>query len=305
MASPFTPPPLNGLTMEALRKERLACHYLYLETLNCVIKSSCVPCLYKLFPDGGKDAVLAQVGATALSKETEQADEFLKKLCLPSNQRPELCPRAKADRESKPFTIYCSSVGAADVAAAPKSFLTVGDGDFTYSLSLANLLCDGSASEVPLTATSHESLQSVLTTYKPHAQETLAALRALGVTVLHGVDATALADTPELLRESKNKKRKLDEPGEEEKRKMKRYDVVIWNFPCISLPAGADGQARELQANKELLAKFFLNVRRCLTKGTGEVHISHKTIEPFSWWGIRQIASENGFDFAYAVVFDR
>eukprot|EP01034_Spumella_vulgaris_P007640 gene7640-9737_t len=85
---------------------------------------------------------------------------------------------------------------------------------------------------------------------------------------------------------------------------MKHFDVVIWNFPCSSLPAGADGQAKELEANRELLTLFFKNVHAFLRKGTGEVHISHKTVEPFSWWGIKQLAKDSGFDFAYAVIFD-
>lgn len=293
------------------RGERSVCHHVYLETLNCIIKRSCIPCLYKLFPEGGKDVALAQVGTVALSGGIEVDHELLKRISLPCNQRPEQCPRSKPSPEVQSNTLYSPSTGQTKIAGAPTSILTVGDGDFTFSLSLATLLRTKEGSnQMEITATSHESQQSVLTTYKPHSQETLAQLKALGATVLHGVDATDLANTPELCKSSKHKKRKHDDDvGDDintsDKVKMKRHDVVVWNFPCISLPAGADGQARELQANKELLAKFFANVRRCLTKGTGEVHISHKTIEPFSWWGMRQIAAENGFDFAYAVVFDR
>jgi 25S rRNA (uracil2634-N3)-methyltransferase len=200
-----------------------------------------------------------------------------------------------------------------EVPGYPGTFLTVGDGDFTFSLGLMEILkkdAEHSGRTVQLTATSHESERSVLDTYKPHARSTLDTLRSLGATVLHGVDATALAETVELRREGKvergKKRKQCDDDGSGNiSYKMKRYDVVIWNFPCISLPAGADGQARELLANQQLLAKFFQNVRRCLTKGSGEVHISHKTIEPFSWWGIKQIAAENGFEFAYAIAFDK
>jgi 25S rRNA (uracil2634-N3)-methyltransferase len=181
------------------------------------------------------------------------------------------------------------------------AILTVGDGDFSFSLSLANQLLSNDTAK--LTATSHESLKSVLDTYKPHSQATLASLRSLGATVLHEVDATNLAATTELHSERESKHGKKDK--DEIKVKLKKFDVVIWNFPCLSLPAGADGQAKELAANRELLTSFFNNVHQFLRKGTGEVHISHKTVEPFSWWGIKQLAAESGFDFAYAVIFDR
>jgi Domain of unknown function (DUF2431) len=70
--------------------------------------------------------------------------------------------------------------------------LVVGDGDFSFSLSVAR------SSNPPLPypgknmfATSHESETSVMATYQSCA-EIVCELRELGVTVLHDIDATSL-----------------------------------------------------------------------------------------------------------------
>eukprot|EP00428_Durinskia_dybowskii_P078881 CAMPEP_0170362260 /NCGR_PEP_ID=MMETSP0117_2-20130122/4241_1 /TAXON_ID=400756 /ORGANISM="Durinskia baltica, Strain CSIRO CS-38" /LENGTH=397 /DNA_ID=CAMNT_0010616673 /DNA_START=6 /DNA_END=1199 /DNA_ORIENTATION=- len=299
-------------------KGRDICLYAHLETVNCVVKSGCIPCIYKLFPEGMKDPMLVKVANLAMSGRFEEPmdgkESILSGFIIPHNQRPEQCPRAKASMDPQqilPHSMYTSCSGQPVDDRIPRSILTVGDGDFSFSLSLARLLSADAGVEEKgkLTATSHESLQSVLQTYKPHAVDTLKQLKDLDAIVLHDVDATALYNTAELCKncEKPGKKRKHSpsDPTKETKCRMKRHDIVIWNFPCISLPAGADGQAKELLANQELLSKFFANVHACLSKHKGEVHISHKTIEPFSWWGIKEIAANNGFDFAYAVAFDK
>jgi len=274
--------------------------FLHTTTLTCAIDNQCIPCLYKLFPEGKDDPLLK-------SLESISSWRIKNRMKFPTNVRPEMCPRTRASATMEgccsmylPTSLYemQSEDATSDDADSKMTVLTVGDGDFSFSLSLANQLLSNES--VKLTATSHESLKSVLDTYKPHSQATLASLRKLGATVLHGVDATNLALTNELHKPSTR-----DKVKDKEKQKMQRFDVVIWNFPCLSLPAGADGQARELEANRELLTLFFKNVHSFLRKGTGEVHISHKTVEPFSWWGIKQLAKDSGFDFAYAVVFDR
>jgi len=287
--------------------------YVHKATLHCATKRLCIPCLYKLSPTG----------------------QFGKVKCAP-NQRPEECPRS------------FRPAGTSDAGAAyqglyhpdmQQSVLTVGDGDLSFSLSIARGVAAayalsgsssdkkkhaegvaGSSSAFRLTATTHESLQSLLATYTD-AADNIASLVALGVTVLHEVDATHLAVSSVA---------------------KHRFDVIVWNFPCVGVPAvirsakeatassasasasaiagdgaegvivletGKDGQVDELEQNVQLLKKFFENAPSHLTQtGTGgEVHVTHKTIEPFNWWNIPAINanSKSGLVAAGSVVFDR
>ena len=66
-----------------------------------------------------------------------------------------------------------------------------------------------------------------------------------------------------------------------------------------------DGQTKELEDNKNLLRKFFLNIFPYLKDDSSEIHITHKTIEPFSWWGVINLAEDSGLFCHGAVIFDR
>lgn len=227
--------------------------YVHQQTLNCFVENNCVPCLYKIInePTSGH-------GTTA-------AD-------CPPNVRPEQCLRSKATNARESFTGLYSK---------KHSLLTVGDGDLSFSLSL--MKC---GKRKQLTATTYESLETLISVY-PTSQPIIVELSSMhGVTVLHGVDATNLSLSVDLPK--------------------KTFDVVIWNFPCIRANAGADGQVSEIDINKNLLRSFFSNVRRYLKpNGPREIHITHKTIEPFSWWNIVGLAEEAGLYFIGSVVFDR
>ena len=281
------------------------------ETLECVLKSKCIPCLYKLFPDGVRDEWLRRIASEATGSNMEDAEKLFNDLKYPKNQRPEQCPRSKVDPERSVLNLYTGLLlpESSTTDDDKLSILTVGDGDFSFSLSIANLLLNKKNETlnktIELTMTSHESKRSVLDTYKPYVNQTLTELTNLGAIVLHDVDATNLRNTEELQKLKKKRKHHENNENHENSVKMKRYNVIIWNFPCISLPAGADGQSKELIANKQLLAGFFQNIHSCMKKGHSEVHLTHKTIEPFSWWGVKEIAKENGFDFAYAIAFDK
>lgn len=161
-----------------------------------------------------------------------------------------------------------------------KSILTVGDGNFSYSLALARSL--GPESGVRLVFSSHESKKTVLETY-PDCNYILNELSAIkNVRVLYEVDAT----------------------DAEQMKTLGKFDRVIWNFPCVRAPGGMDGQNREMEANKKLLNDFFAHVSQMLTP-TGEVHVTHKTKMPFGQWGIEKIAKTNKLRHEQSIVFDR
>ena len=164
---------------------------------NSSSSSPCIPCLYKLFPSG-----------VVPSTTTEISGEH--QLKLPPNQRPELCPRAAPSSSYQGLYVRHNRI------------LTLGDGDFSFSLSIAHGLYESSCSGDDsgrgketaenhtsgssrssssssttchnLTATSHESLAQLHLTYEAVGiTDKLQELRDRGVTVLHEVDATNLA----------------------------------------------------------------------------------------------------------------
>lgn len=214
------------------------------ETLRCA-ETRCVACCYKI-------ALYSRPG-------------------LLPNVRPELCPRMAS--ASPP----AGRVGLYDAGKLAR-VLTVGDGNFSYSLALGKAL----APRVEVVATSHESRETVVETY-PDGARILDELAAMDkVTVLHGVDAT----------------------DAQQMHALGQFDRVIWNFPCVRAPRGEDGQNQEMEVNKKLLADFFAHVARMLTPG-GEVHVTHKTKPPFGQWGIEAIAEASGLRHSASVIFDR
>lgn len=228
------------------------------DTLNCVLESKCIPCLYKIFPAGIKDTDILErdIGAQ-----------------FPPNQRPEMCPRANIG--SRRLGLHCG------LYSKNNRVLTLGDGDFSFSLALSTVLGKN------ITATSYEPLESVSVTY-PTGERNIQSLKANHVLVLHQVDASNLSQCSEL--------------------ENCLFDVIVWNFPCVGVPTamGADGQVTHLEENIDMLRRFFSNISPYIDiEGKGEVHLTHKTVEPFSWWNITEIAETCGFDWLGSVVFDR
>jgi len=134
--------------------------------------------------------------------------------------------------------------------------------------------------------TSYESQDTVLSTY-PSSRSNINALKEMGCHVLFEVDATNLANTKVINDKCKD-----------------YFDAIIWQFPCIAVSKGADGQVNELAENQELLRNFFKNAQDLLND-TGEIHVTHKTSEPFSWWKIINLGIESGLKYEGSVIFDR
>jgi hypothetical protein len=137
--------------------------FLHSTTYNCAVQNRCIPCLYKIFPDGAEDNLLKRMIVTMnLSSKTmhsfqstaeldevecKTAKKFLNRVDFPRNVRPEMCPRS---------TEPAHTTGAATIMTETENnlyshlesdpigerfdVLTVGDGDFSFSLSLAEQL---------------------------------------------------------------------------------------------------------------------------------------------------------------------
>ena len=236
--------------------------YMCLGQLKCA-RGGCVPC---------RRAVFAAAGARNAP-----------------NARPETCPRYARDAREvsvKRMGLYRSG---------RRRLLTVGDGDFSFSLALARAFGgDG------VVATSYETRESLESVYGESCARTLEALAETGATVAHGVDASALDETlPEKCR------------GE-------KYDCVVWNFPCVARAAdgtateaalnGFDARsAEELEANRALVESFVSGASSYLVPEKGEIHITHKVGMQCDW-SISKAASScrsSELTCAGAVVFDR
>jgi hypothetical protein len=238
-------------------------------TLECAVNNRCVPCLYKICCNGSTDAL----------SSTRPV------LHLPPNVRPELCPRSRSILSKDYSGLYKAPPSECRV-------LTVGDGDLSFSLSIAKYFYDFYGSARNVVATTHESYDSVCTTYKD-GKKHIDLLAKTGAQVYHRVDATNLVQT--LKRKPARGTSVVDQ----------HFHFVLWNFPCIRIEKGADGQVSELDQNKQLIRQFFANVEPYLVPDNGEVHLAHKTIEPFSWWGVEDIAKEEHFDCLRRIVFDK
>ena len=137
--------------------------YICKSTLECATKNLCIPCAYKIYPTGVVDA-----------------NESL--IHLRSNVRPEMCPRAGITQYENCIYQHRNRI------------LTIGDGDFSFSLSVARS-CRSKSEKINLVATSHETLNSVLKTYQD-SKSILSTLGKIpGVIILHEVDATKLRET--------------------------------------------------------------------------------------------------------------
>ncbi|XP_020255312.1 heavy metal-associated isoprenylated plant protein 41-like [Asparagus officinalis] len=144
--------------------------------------------------------------------------------------------------------------------------LIVGDGDFSFSLSLAYAF--GSAFNI--VATSKDSYVSVLKKYK-RAKSNLQCLKELGATILHGVDATKMKYHTEL--------------------RMQKFDRIVFNFPHAGFK-GKEDNMRVMNLHKKLVNGFFKNASRML-RPYGEVHVSHKVEHPFHKWNLEELASKS------------
>jgi 25S rRNA (uracil2634-N3)-methyltransferase len=198
------------------------------------------------------------------------------------NVRPECCPRANvATKSGGSAGRLCEDhhdSSARNIMGYQKgmSVLTVGDGDFTFSLAVARLVCAKGLGSV--TATSYEEKTTLQKVY-PDFESTLKELQVHHVDVCYKVDATRLDDTLP-------KSFKSTQDG-----RQRKYHRIIWNFPCTAKEYGQDGQNSAMEENKALVRRFVSNALPYLSQN-GEILMAHKTKPPYCQWGLEFVALE-------------
>ena len=208
--------------------------------------------------------------------------------------RPECCPRSKETITHEVTDETDAMLDAVMGYQKGMSVLTIGDGDFTFSLAVARLVCAKNFGRV--VATSYEDRTTLQNVY-PDFDSTLSELQQHHVQVCYKVDATNLDTT--LPRTIGN---------------GQRYQRIIWNFPCTAISSGQDGQNSAMEENKELVRKFVRNALSYLTSD-GEILMAHKTKPPYCQWGLEKVALEGlggaeskrvvEFEYKGRVVFDK
>ncbi|KAK4594494.1 hypothetical protein RGQ29_018252 [Quercus rubra] len=144
--------------------------------------------------------------------------------------------------------------------------LLVGEGDFSFSLSLAHSF--GSASNI--LASSLDPYDVLMENYED-AKWNLANLENLGASLLHGVDATKLKRHSDL--------------------RWRKFDRIIFNFPHAGYH-GNEAHTRVIKMHRNLVHGFFSSARGML-RADGEIHVNHKTTAPFCHWNRRELALKN------------
>lgn len=164
--------------------------------------------------------------------------------------------------------------------------LLIGEGNFSFANSLANLLQTGEN----IVATCFDSEETVHEKY-PDAADEIQSFMEMDGQVLFGVDGTKL--------------------GKNKALKNRKFTRVVFNFPHVG--AGIKDQDRNILENTRMLKAFFESAMNRLTvkqnektytkeyyqnnvipNVDGEILVTLKTGEPYSQWDIKGIAKVVG-----------
>ncbi|EOA22482.1 hypothetical protein CARUB_v10003134mg [Capsella rubella] len=147
-----------------------------------------------------------------------------------------------------------------------KQILVVGEGDFSFSLSLAKAF--GSATN--FTATSLDIRENLGRNYN-NGKENVVELERLGCTVVRGVNVHSITSD----------------------NRLARYDVILFYCPHAGKLHGVVGGF--MKSAKEMMKE----------EDVGEFHIIHITMHPFNKWDIKTLAEEEGLRFINQMKFDK
>jgi 25S rRNA (uracil2634-N3)-methyltransferase len=154
--------------------------------------------------------------------------------------------------------------------------LLVGEGDFSFSLSLAKAF----SSARNMVSTSIDTQQDLFKKYS-NGVGNVRDLEEKGCVVLHGVDATKMSQHYFLT--------------------TQRFDRIVYNFPHVGF-LFPEGNGCQIKLNKQLIKGFLRNAKMLLKEG-GEIHISHKDGEPYDKWDLVKKAKKISLALHESVPF--
>ncbi|KAI3769111.1 hypothetical protein L6452_00210 [Arctium lappa] len=154
--------------------------------------------------------------------------------------------------------------------------LLVGEGDFSFALSLAISFRSG----FNIVASSIDSYDVVIKKYN-RAKTNLDLLHSLGARLLYDVDARTMKLHTDL--------------------HVRKFDRIVYNFPHAGF-FGKESNDGVIMMHRNLVCSFLKNASRML-RPNGEVHVSHKTKFPFDCWNIVELASQSRLALLECVEF--
>lgn len=165
--------------------------------------------------------------------------------------------------------------------------LLLGEGNFSFAGSVAQHHLDDANS---LLATSFDTLEEVEAKYT-EAHEHIQLVTDCGGTVLHGIDATRLAEQKSLICKDFSRQHSITQIN---------FDAVVFNFPHVA--AGIKDQDRNIIANQTMLRDFFHCVQAILTH-EGCVAVSLALGKTYERWNIKGLAKDAGLQLARSGQF--
>nr|GMD81374.1 uncharacterized protein At4g26485-like isoform X1 [Ipomoea batatas] len=161
--------------------------------------------------------------------------------------------------------------------SSSQKILLVGEGDFSFSAALATAFGDASN----MVATSLNSHAFLAENYD-NAISNTAMMRRKGCKVIHGVDATDMANHPSL--------------------KGLKFDRIVFNFPYAGF-FKTKSRTSQLLIHQDLMRQFLENAVRMIGED-GEIHITHKTNGFHGEWDIPGLAYQQGLQLVKAEDFE-
>ncbi|XP_057512587.1 uncharacterized protein At4g26485-like isoform X1 [Actinidia eriantha] len=196
-------------------------------------------------------------GNKSLSSESDEEEEEEEELMLGSG---------KGNRE-RWIEHYASS----------HRILLVGEGDFSFSLSLAKAF----ASAHNMVATSLDTHQNIVNKYS-NGIENVRELEEMGCLVLYGVDATKMSKHFFL--------------------RTQRFDRIVYNFPHVGF-IFPEANGCQIKLNKQLVKGYLMNGKVLLMKEEGEIHVTNKDGYPYDKWDLVKKAKKIGLALHVSIPF--